>query len=89
MTHASQKLVLKHGELCNRNGCCRMETPRWFEKTLECKHREKSLKATFVIELDVECILKKEHSCQNNFEKSYTKRKAMHEPSGWTIFTKC
>ena len=51
--------------------------------------QRKSLKATFVIELDVECILKKEHSCQNNFEKSYTKRKAMHEPPGWTIFTKC
>ena len=27
--------------------------------------------------------------CQNNLEKSYTERKAKHEPSGWAMFTKC
>ena len=25
----------------------------------------------------------------NNFKKSYTEKKAKHEPSGWAIFTKC
>ena len=28
-------------------------------------------------------------SCQNNSNNSYTERKAMHEPYGWTIFTNC
>ena len=32
---------------------------------------------------------KKEQSCQNNPEKSYTERKARHELSGWAMFKKC
>ena len=32
--------------------------------------------------------MKKEQSCQNNPEKSYTEKKAKHEPSGWAMFTK-
>ena len=35
------------------------------------------------------CLLKKEQSCQNNPEKSYTEKKAKYEPSGWAIFTNC
>ena len=50
---------------------------------------EKSLKAPFAIYLDLECLLKKEQSCQNNPEKSYTEKKAIHEPSGWAMFTSC
>ena len=32
---------------------------------------------------------KKKKSRQNNLAKSYTEKKARHEPSGWAIFTKC
>ena len=59
------------------------------EKILKYIHREKSLKAPFTIYLDLECLLKKEQSCQNNPEKSYTEKKAIHEPSGWAMFTSC
>ena len=31
---------------------------------------------------------KKRQSCQHNPEKSYTEKKARHEPSGWAMFTK-
>ena len=34
-------------------------------------------------------LLKKEQSCQNNPEKSYTEKKVKHEPSGRTMSTKC
>ena len=34
-------------------------------------------------------MLLKTHSCQNNLERSYTEKKAKHEPSGWVILTKC
>ena len=63
--------------------------PKWFEKILKYNPGEKSLKAPFAIYLDLECLLKKEQSCQNNPEKSYTEKKAKHEPSGWAMFTKC
>ena len=62
--------------------------PKWFEKILKYNPGEKSLRAPFAIYLDLECLLKKEQSCQNNPEKSYTEKKAKHEPSGWAMFTK-
>ena len=63
--------------------------PKWFEKTLKYNPGEKSLKAPIAIYLNLECLLKKEQSCQNNTEQSDTEKKAMHELSGWAMFTKC
>ena len=59
--------------------------PSWIEKTLKYNPGEKSLKAPFAIYIDLECILKKVQSSQNNPEKSYTEKKARHEPSGWSM----
>ena len=56
-------------------------------KNIKYNPGEKSLKAPFAIYLDLECLLKKVQSSQNNPEKSYTEKKARHEPSGWAIFT--
>ena len=39
--------------------------------------------------LDLECLLKKEQSCQNNPKKSYTEEKAIHEPFGSAMLTSC
>ena len=62
--------------------------PQWFEKLLKYNPGEKSIKAPFAIYLDLECLLKKEQSCQNNPEKSCTK-KSKGEPSGWAMHMKC
>ena len=59
------------------------------EKILKYNPREKSLKAPFAIYIDLECMLEKIDSYQNNPEKSYTEKKAMHEPSGWSIAITC
>ena len=53
--------------------------------TLKYDHGEKSLKTPFVIYADSECLLIKQQSCQNNPNESYTDRKAIHEPSGYTL----
>ena len=63
--------------------------PELDEKILKYNHGEKSLKALYVIYLDFEYLLVKMLSCQNNSNNSYTERKAIHEPSGWSIFTNC
>ena len=34
-------------------------------------------------------FIKKIKSTQNNPKKSYTEKKARHEPSGWAMFTRC
>ena len=54
-------------------------------KTLKCNHGEKSLKAPFTIYADLEFLLIKEQSCQNNPKEAYTERKANHEPSGYSL----
>ena len=46
---------------------------------------EESLKVPF----DLESLLLKMLSSQNNSKNSYTERKAMHEPSRWAIFRNC
>ena len=66
--------------------------PKQVEKVLKYNPGEKSLKATFAIYLDLECLLKKEKSRNNdnnNLEESYTQKKGKHEPSGWAMFTRC
>ena len=64
--------------------------PKWTGKILKCNNREKSLKAPFSIYLNLECLLKKEQSRENNdIKKSYPEKKARHEPSGWAMFTRC
>ena len=56
--------------------------PNEDNKTLKYNHGEKSLKVLFIIYADLESLLEKMHSCQNNLTKSYTEKKAKHTPSG-------
>ena len=46
----------------------------WRQKILKYDQGEKSLKALAIIYADLECLLEKMHSCQNNPEKSYTEK---------------
>ena len=50
---------------------------------------EKSLKAPHIICEDLECLLEKKDTHQNNPEKSYTEKKAKHLPSGYSLVTCC
>ena len=63
--------------------------PKFAKRIIKYPHGEKFFRAPFEIYLDLECLLKKEQSRQNNLEKSYRDKKAAHEPSGWAMFTKC
>ena len=44
-------------------------------KNIKIQSWRKSLKAPFAIYLDLQCLLKNKQSCENNPEKSYTKKK--------------
>ena len=79
----------EHQEICNNHDSYQIEMPKQVEKILKYNPGEKSLKAPFAIYIDLECLLKKEQTCQNSPEKSHTEKKAIHEPSGWAMFTKC
>ena len=59
---------------------------------IQFRRNIQSLKAPFAIYLDLECLLKKEQSCENNnnnnnnIEESYTEKKAKHEPYVYKMF---
>ena len=88
-SYTSKNKHKKHEEICNNHDGCPIEMPQLVDKILKHNPGEESLKTPFAIYLDLECLLKKEQSCQNNPKKSYTEKKARHEPSGWAMFTRC
>ena len=56
---------------------------------LQSKPGKKSLKNAFFIYADLECLLLKTKTCNNNLNKSYTTSKALHKPSGYSLLTSC
>ena len=52
---------------------------------LKYNPEEKSLKVANIIYMDLESLLIKQQSSQNNPEKSYTEKKAIHEACGYSI----
>ena len=50
---------------------------------------EKSIKMPFTIYADLECLLEKMSTCQNNPNKSSTTKINKHTPSGYSLFTHC
>ena len=61
--------------VCNHDYCY-VEMPNKGNKLLEYNHGEKSLKVPFIIYADLEPLLEKIHSCQNDPEKSSTEKKS-------------
>ena len=53
------------------------------------KPGKKSLKHRFIIYADLECLLSKMNTCNNNPNKSYTTAKALHKPLGYSLQTSC
>ena len=56
---------------------------------IKYNHGEKSMKLPFLIYADLECLLEKMSTCQNNPNKSSTTKINKHTPSGYSIFTSC
>ena len=74
-SYTTKSKLKEHEEIGNNQDIYNVETPDWVNKTIKYNPGEKSLKAPFSFLLDLECLLKKEQSCQNNPEKSYTEKK--------------
>ena len=68
---------------------CHVKMPNENNEILIYNPGEKSLKVPFVIYADLDCLLKKIDTCQNNPEKPYTEKKAKNKPSGYSLVTCC
>ena len=51
--------------------------------------RKKSMKHPFIINTDLECLLKEMSNCYNNPEKPSITKENEHEASGYSLFTHC
>ena len=68
---------------------CHVEMPNKDNKILKYSHGEKSLKVPAIIHADIESLLEKTPSCQNNLEKSYAEINNYHRPFGYSLYTSC
>ena len=87
--YTTEKKLRKHEIICNNHEFCYLKMPDENNKILKYILGEKSLKVPFTIYVDLECLLLKTDTCQNNPEKSYTEEKAKHTPSGYSLVTCC
>ena len=79
----------KHEKVCNDLDNCYVEMPEKNNQILKYNHGEKLMKSLFIIYANLERLLKKMHSCQNNPKKLSTAKINMHTPSGYSLFTNC
>ena len=84
-THNKPK---NHERVCNNHDYRCVGMPKEHEK-IKYLPGEKSLKIPFIIYADLQCVLKKVRSCQNNPENSYTEKKVKHKPSGYAWCSIC
>ena len=67
--HNRKKKLIKHERICNDHDFCHLKMPEEGNKILKYIPGEKSLKVLFTIYADLECLLWKINTCQNNLEK--------------------
>ena len=72
-----------HKKICENHHYCQGNN------TIKYNHGEKSIKMPFTIYADLECLLEKMSTCQNNPNKSSTTKINKHTPLGYSIFTHC
>ena len=65
----------KHERVCNNHDYCHVDMPKEL--------------VPFTVYADLEYLLKKVWSCQNDLENSYTEKKAKHKPSGYAWCSIC
>ena len=78
-----------HKKICENHDYCHVEMSTKDNNIIKYNHGEKSMKLPFLIYADLECLLEKMSTCQNNPNKSSTTKINKHALSGYSIFTSC
>ena len=74
-SYRTKEKLEKHKNVCNNHDYCYVKMPNKYKKILKYKPGEKSLKVPFIIYSDLECLLEKIDSCQNDPENLLQKKK--------------
>ena len=78
---------LEHKKICENHNYCNVEMPSKDNNMIKYNQGEKSIKLPFVVYADLECLLEKISTCQNNPNESSTTEINKHTPSGYSLFT--
>ena len=78
-----------HKKICENHNCCNVEMPNEDNKIIKYNQGEKSIKLPFVIYADLECLLEKMSTCQNNPNKSSATEINKHVLLGYSLYTHC
>ena len=86
-SYTTKNRLKKHKKVCENHDYCSVEMPKEHNKILKYKHGEKSMRASFVVYADLECLSEKINTCHNNPEKSLTTKVNKHKTSGYSLIT--
>ena len=78
-----------HKKICENHDYCHIEMPTKDNNIIKYNQGEKSIKLSFIVYSDLECLLEKMSTCYNNPKESSTTKINKHTPSGYSIFTHC
>ena len=88
-SYRTKSKLKKHEKICKNHDFCHLKMPDAENNILISKPEKKSLKHPFIIYADLECLLLKMNTCNNNLNKSYKTAKALHKPSGYSLLVSC
>ena len=77
----------EHQKICENNKYCHVEMPTKDNNIIKYNQGEKSIKLSFIIYADLECLFEKLSTCQNNQNESSTTEINKHMPSGYSLYT--
>ena len=87
--YSTKNKLEKHQKICENNKYCHLEMATKDNNIIKYNQREKSIKLPFIIYADLECLLEKMSTCQNNPNESSTTEINKHTPSGLSLYTHC
>ena len=80
-SYRTKSKLEKHKKICENHDYCHVEMPTKDNNIIKHNRGEKSMKLPFLIYADLECLLEKMSTCQNNPNKSSTTKINKHTPS--------
>ena len=85
--YSTKNKLEAHKKICENHNYCHVEMPTKDNNTIKYNQGENSIKLPFVVYADLECLLEKISTCQNNPNESSTTEINKHAPSGYSLFT--
>ena len=86
-SYRTEKKLNEHEDLCIKNAFGAIKMPEEKHKYISSTPDKNTLKNHFIIYPDLECLLHPLSTCHNTSDKSFTTRKQVHKPCGFSMLT--